>query len=186
MINDNKDLSRELRLIEECSKPWNKQAKEDLCKEYYSYAMSIAIRYTNDREEAVGVTNDSFMKMFKNLDTFDRSKSFKSWFRRIIINLAIDRYRSKKAKEERLVLQDMSPVPDRYEEIISSLTVKDILSLLYELPENQRMVFNLFEIENYSHLEISNMLNIAESSSRSCLTRAKAGLRELFAKKFTE
>ncbi|MBO6523110.1 MAG: RNA polymerase sigma factor [Balneolaceae bacterium] len=184
MIDEKGDSSRESKLIEECSKAENRQAQEALYKEYYSYAMSIAIRYINNREEAVEITNDSFMKVFKSLHTFDRSKSFKSWFRRIIINLAIDRYRSKKANEERILLQDMSPVPDNYEEIISSLTVKDILSLLHRLPHNQRMVFNLYEIENYSHSEISDMLGITESSSRSCLTRAKARLRELFSKKF--
>ena len=186
MKDEKKEPSRESRLIEECCNGGSRQAQEALYKEYYSYAMSIAMRYLNNKEEAVEIVNDSFIKVFKNLYMFDRSKSFKSWFRRIIINLTIDQFRSKKRKEEYILMQDMSPIPDNYEEIISSLTVKDILALLQQLPENQRIVFNLFEIENYNHSEISNLLGITESSSRSCLTRAKSRLRELFSKKFTE
>lgn len=186
MIDDKEDSSRESRLIEECIKAENSRSQKALYKEYYSYAMSVSMRYSSNKEDAIELTNDSFVKVFKNLHTFDLTKSFKSWFRRIIINLAIDRYRAKKREAEHVSLQDLSPVPGNYEEIISSLTVKDILSLLNQLPQNQKMVFNLYEIENYSHSEISIILGITESSSRSCLTRAKARLRELFTKKFTE
>lgn len=65
------------------------------------------------------------------------------------------------------------------------LGVEDIMKLLKQLPDVQRSIFNLFEIEGYSHEEIGEMLNIPESTSRTYLTRAKQRLRKLYIKEFS-
>lgn len=66
----------------------------------------------------------------------------------------------------------------------AELSARDILSLFGCLPENYRVIFNLYEIEGYSHEEISKMLDISESASRTNLSRAKKLLRELYKKNF--
>ncbi len=172
-------------LIQLCKKKNNTDAKKKLYKKYYSYSFSIALRYGLTKESAAEIVNDSFMKAFSNIQTFETGRSFKSWFRKIIINTAIDHSRKEKKHIERVPLGEVS-LPGNYENIISKLTVQDILSLLKYLPENQRLVFNLYEIENFSHKEIGEKLAITTSTSRSYLTRAKTNLRELFALKFGE
>jgi RNA polymerase sigma-70 factor (ECF subfamily) len=62
----------------------------------------------------------------------------------------------------------------------SRLEVNEIMRLLDQLPEIQKTIFNLYEIEGYSHDEIAQMLNIPDSTSRTYLTRAKQKLRKLY------
>jgi RNA polymerase sigma-70 factor (ECF subfamily) len=64
------------------------------------------------------------------------------------------------------------------------LFAEDILKLLERLPEIQRIIFNLYEIEGYAHEEIGKMLNIPDSTSRTYLTRAKQRLRKLYIEEF--
>ena len=71
-------------------------------------------------------------------------------------------------------------MPDETHNVVNKLSADDILGLLNRLPEVHRLVFSLYEIEGYSHDEISSLLKIPESSSRVYLTRAKKRLRELF------
>lgn len=153
-------------------------------KAFYSYAMSISLRYAFNEDEAVQITNDSFIKVFKNIHTLEPSKSFKSWFRRILINTAIDSYRKNKKHVQKFNYEYSGPLPDNHEDIISTLTVQDITDMLNKLPDYHRLVFNLYEIEGFSHKEIATKLDISESTSRSYLTRAKKELRILFNKKF--
>jgi len=155
--------------------------QEMLYKHFYSYGMSICLRYTYSKEEALEVLNDGYLKVFEGLKTFNLQKEFKPWFRQIIIYTAIDYYR--KNKKVKIWYEDddnITPEPDA----IDNLNVEDILKLLNELPEIYRMTFNLHEIEGYKHEEIAKMLNIAISSSRVNLTRAKKLLRAAFVTHF--
>lgn len=149
--------------------------------------MSISLRYTSSKDEAAMIVNDSFMKVFDNLDSFNPKYPFRGWLRRIIINTAIDTFRREHKHFETIEhVSSMEEVPANYEDIISRLTAEDIMSLLNELPEDQRLIFNLVEIEGFSHAETAEKLDIAASTSRSYLSRAKDKLRELFKDKFAE
>lgn len=174
----------EQKLIYNCKNRSSIQAKEALYKHYYSYAMSISLRYAYSKNEAVMIVNDSFMKVFDNIRTYDETYSFKGWLRRIVIHTAIDKYRRNKTHFDKTESVPIGNIPSNYEEAISKLTVEDIMSLLNELSDIQRLIFNLKEIEGYSHEEISKKLEIAVGTSRSYLFRAKAKLRELFKIKF--
>lgn len=174
----------EQKLIENCKNKSTIQAKEALYRHYYNYAMSISLRYTYSKNEAVMIVNDSFMKIFDMIGSYDQSYSFKSWLRKIVINTAIDKYRRDKTYLEKIEYVPLGNFTDNYEDIISELTVEDILSLLNELSEMQRLIFNLSEIEGYSHEEIGKKLEIAAGTSRSYLFRAKVRLKVLFKIKF--
>ena len=162
------------------------KAQEALYKHFYAYAMSVGLRYSYSRDEAVEIVNDSFIKVYKRIGTYDPAYSFKTWLRRIIINTAIDYYRREKKHHQVTDLDAAYHIPDNYEDTISRLTTEDIMKLLNGLPDIQRMVFNLHVIEGYSHQEISESLGISNSTSRSYLTRAKTSLRVLFKKYFEE
>ncbi len=156
--------------------------REALYRRYFSYAMSVAVRYTGSRDEALEVVNDSFMKVLDKLDSYDTAKPFKHWYGRIIINTSIDSYRKKKKDETYFNLETDYEDEGKDPEIIEKLTVNDILDLFSHLPEIYKLTFNLYEIEGYEHKEIGRILGISASTSRSNLTRAKKLIRELYNK----
>lgn len=180
-MSDSEQITEDERtLIENCQNKNTLKAKESLYRHFYGYAMSISLRYASTENEAIMIVNDSFIKVFEHLDSYDSEYSFKSWLRKIIINTSIDKYRKEMKRYQKEVSIPVSSIPTNYADIISKLTAQDILRLLKELPEDQRLIFNLYEIEGYSHKEIAEKLDITASTSRSYLSRAKAKLRTLF------
>jgi len=168
---------KELTILKGCLK--NKaSAQEKLYKHFYGYAMSVALRYSNSKNESAEILNESFFKVFTRLDKYDFSRSFRAWLRRIVINTSIDYYRANKKYQQS---SEISAAEEKtYDfDIVDRLTAEEILDLLQELPTHYRMVFNLYEIEGYSHKEIGEMMDIPEGTSRSNLTRAKQKLREM-------
>jgi RNA polymerase sigma-70 factor (ECF subfamily) len=174
------------RAIEACARKNSNKAKEFIYKQYYGYIMAVVLRYVKDSHDAEELVNECFIRVFKNMDRFKMNgemdsleKLFLGWMARISSNLSIDHLRAKK----QVVLIDDH---QQFEAFVSpskpsvNLEVDDILKLLDTLPEVQRLIFNLFEVEGYSHEEIGLKLGIPESTSRTYLTRAKKKLRELY------
>lgn len=164
------------------------KSKELIYKSFYGYLIAVILRYTNDRYDAEELVNDVFIKVFKAVPQFklpdnkeEHEKAFKGWISKIASRTAIDFLRTKRSL---LSIDDIVEEQEPLTEIniISALHVKDILKLLDALPETQKMIFNLFEVEGFSHDEIAKLLNIPESSSRVYLTRAKNKLRALYSK----
>lgn len=150
-----------------------------LYKQFFGYAFNVAMIYTKQHDGAVEVVNDSFMKVFSDISSFNFSNTFKSWLRRIVINTAIDRFR--KEHKHTYFKDSLSLyIADETVDVISAITADDVLALLNKLPEIQKIIFVLYEIEGYNHEEIGEKLKIPASSSRVYLTRAKKKLRELF------
>lgn len=163
-------------LIQE-AKDGSPKALEMLYKHFYGYAMSISLRYSNSRDEACEIVNDSFMKAFDRLDQYSDSSSFKAWFRRIVINTSIDYYR--KNVKHYAVMEIEKASAETYDpSVVDELSKEEILRALRGLPEVMRIIFNMYEIEGYSHNEISEQLDIPASTSRTYLARAKQRLRE--------
>ena len=161
------------------------RAQELLYKRYFSFAMSLCMRYSRDKYEAMQIVNDSYMKVLRNIREFDSSKSFRSWYGRILINSAVDNYRRNLKHSSHLQKSNEMEADEEQEPSISAeLSVNEILSLFNRLPDNYRLTFNLYEIEGYSHEEIGQILGISPSTSRSNLSRAKKMLRELYKKNF--
>jgi len=173
----------DLEIIRRCS-AGEVRAQEILYRRYFSYAMSVAIRYTCDKGEAMEIVNDSYMKVLDRMSEFDATRAFRSWYGKIVVNTAIDNYRRNIKHVSLIPLADIGPTEELEPEIEAELSAADILSLFSQMPENYRVTFNLFEIEGYSHEEIGTMLGITASSSRSNLARAKRLLRELYVRNF--
>ena len=143
---------------------------------FYNYAMSICLRYSKDREEAVEIVNDGFVKMFTKLDKYKDNTSFKAWLRRILINASIDYYR-KNEKHYHNVDISYAKYEHVTEDALNKISEKEIIELIQELPGSYRLVFNLFVIEGYSHREISNKLGISVGTSKSNLAIARSKLK---------
>ncbi|MFO7891738.1 MAG: RNA polymerase sigma factor [bacterium] len=155
------------------------ESQQKLYMHYYGYAMSICLRYSKNKETAEEVLNDSFLKVFTKIKKYDIAYSFKSWLRKIIINTAIDHYRenSKSAGSIDINTQKLHNCTNK---AVENLELEDMLTLLRKLSDIHRMVFNLYEMEGYSHKEIAGLLGVAEGTSRSYLKRAKQKLRDLY------
>ena len=155
------------------------KAQEELYKKYFGYALSVALLYSKNRNDAIETVNDSFIKIFQEIKKFDLALSFKAWLRKIVINSSLDRIRKSNKRvvfgeAQAMHLEDNSP------SVCELLQAREITSLLNYLPHIHKTVFMLFEIEGYSHEEIAKQLKIAKSSSRVFLTRAKKQLRDLY------
>lgn len=166
-----------VELISYCKKG-DLRYQEVLYKQFYGYALGICMRYLGNRDDALEAANDSFIKVFKSMASFNEDNDFKPWFRKILVNTSLDYKRKSMRFSEALELTDTVPQTIHIS-VIDKLSTQDILSLMKHLNEMQRTVFNLYEVDGYSHKEIGNMLNIPESSSRTYLTRAKQALQQL-------
>lgn len=176
--------------LEDCLVQQSDRSQSFLYKRFYGYMMAVSLRYVKNEMEAEDVVNESFVKVFSKLSNFqvleDESaleKSFKGWIARITVNTSIDKLRAQKAT---LHIDDINEIDIQHTpvSISTNLEVNDIMQLMNKLPDIQRMIFNLYEIEGYSHDEISKQLDIPDSTSRTYLTRAKARLRTLYQEQF--
>lgn len=167
----------EQELVRQC-KSGNLKYQELLYKQFYGYAMGIVLRYLSNREDALEVVNDAFIKVFKMISSFDDQLPFKPWLRKVLVNTAID-LRRKNLRNLAEADLDEAVFMATPATAVSTLNANDIVAMMQTLPELNLMVFNLYEIDGYSHEEISTMLNIAVSSSRVYLSRAKEKLRKM-------
>jgi RNA polymerase sigma-70 factor (ECF subfamily) len=164
-------------LILECRKG-KSRFQEMLYRRFYAFAMSVCLRYAPNRDDALEILNDSFMKVFQNIMSYNTEKPFKSWFRKILVNTSLDKYKENKKYSVHVEFDvgelEIASEPD----LEKQLNAEEILELLSGLPQIYRLVFNLYEIEGYSHDEIAGMLDIAPGTSRSQLSRAKLLLKK--------
>jgi RNA polymerase sigma-70 factor (ECF subfamily) len=152
--------------------------QEGLYKHFYGYAMGICLRYAKNKDEASEMLNDAFLKVFNKLDAYDSTKLFKAWLRRIVVNTSIDYYR-REHKHDFQVPIEKARSEENDTDVIDQISTEDLFRLIRQLPENQKIVFNLYEIEGYSHNEIAELLHIPEGTSKSSLSRAKQRLRTM-------
>ncbi|HET7117999.1 MAG TPA: RNA polymerase sigma factor [Hanamia sp.] len=160
-------------------------AQKKLYTIYYRYAMSIALRYSSSYDNAVEITNDAFLKIYKDLKKFvprfdSTAISFMAWFKKVVINSSID-YLRKYHKKEMMVTTDLEHVVLSYEHETAEqmFQYKEIMKAIQKLSPTYKAVFNLYVIEGFSHAEISVKLNIAEGTSKSNLSKARQNLQKL-------
>jgi len=170
-------------LIKGCIKN-DRKSQRDLYQHFYAYSLSICLRYSDSRDEAVEVLNEAFMKIFKNLKKFDLSKPFTPWLRKIMINSCINNFRRKRID----LMNDLyeEQVHSSGEDILSHISYNEILELIRKLSPGYRTVFNLYVIEGYKHEEIAAMLNISVGTSKSNLAKAKKNMRIILKEYFLE
>ena len=120
--------------------------------------------------------------MFKKIDLYDVKRSFESWFSRIIIHSSSDYYRY--AKPATIELSGIENDLKTSEKIIDILSYKEILNCISELSPQYRMVFNMYVIDGYRHVEIAELLSISVGTSKSNLSKAKQQLKKIMSVKY--
>ena len=171
------DIHRE---IIELSKTGNPRAQFQLYKLYSKAMFNICVRMLNSKEEAEDLLQESFTDAFMKLNSFRYESSFGAWLKRIVINKCINAINKKKVD---LVFPDQPVEPDtRYEEFDYTgidMDVERIHHAVGKLPDGYRVIFSLYALEGYDHGEISQIMNISESTSKSQYLRAKQKIKEL-------
>lgn len=157
----------------------NRRDQELLYRRHASKLYAVCLQYSGNDEEARDILQEGFIRIFENLIHYKYEGSFEGWMRRIIVNTALEKYRSRH-NLYRVDDIDLIPEPDADpdNEDYSGLEAVDLLDIIRELPPKYRMVFNLYAIEGYAHKEISQMMNISEGTSKSNLSRARMILQK--------
>lgn len=181
--NMNEKFDREeKKLIKNCL-AGNAAAQEKLFKKYYALMLGICLRYAKDRDGALEILQEGFIKIFGNLDKFKFEGSFQGWMKRIMVNSAIDKYRKISAEPVSYDIEDHQNLGVK-DDVFSNFEKEDLLSCIQELPEGYRTIFNMYVIEGYSHKEIAKELNISEGTSKSQLFKAKQLLKKIVVERF--
>lgn len=165
----------EKELIAQCIKN-NRTAQNELFRKYKDTLYFTSLKYCRNEADAEDNLHDAFITIFQKLKTFKNKGSFEGWMRRITIYKAIDKYKSKKPLNIELkddILEEEVTVENE-----ANLTLNQLLALIQNLPDQYRLVFNLYQMDGFSHKEIASLLNISEGTSKSNYHRAKLILRE--------
>jgi RNA polymerase sigma factor (sigma-70 family) len=171
------DISRD---IIERSRKGNRQAQYQLYKMYSRAMFNICYRMMNDTSDAEDMLQESFTEAFRRLDSFRGESTFGAWLKMIVINKCINEIKRKKTLLE--FFDDMSPFEDEEDltdEQETGLSPEKIKKALTELPRGSRMIFSLYLLEGYDHQEISEILNISKSNSKTQYMRAKQRIKEI-------
>jgi len=152
-------------------------AQSALYKKWYNRVFSICLRYANDRDQAKNIVNETFFKIFKNLEKRQSSKSFAGWLKRITINTCIDHVRA----QTKFKFTSGADLPEQgiESDVVARLAAEDIIANLQRVTPASRIVFSLYIIEGYKHQGIADQLNISVSTSRWHLMNAKKEMKEL-------
>jgi RNA polymerase sigma factor (sigma-70 family) len=171
----------------ESSKRGDNRARRQLYELYARAMFNICYRMMNNREDAEDILQEAFVLAFSKLDSFRYESTFGAWLKRIVINTCINAIQKKKVDLK--LTEDMYKYRNLTEEEYSDelpLTVKDIQKAMEELPDGGRIVFSLYLLEGYDHLEIAEILGITESTSKSQFMRAKRKVYEILKEKYYE
>ena len=152
---------------------------EKIYQELSPKLYGVCLRYASDKDEAKDILQDSFIKIYHQLKSFRGDGSFEGWARKIVVNTALEYYRSK-IKFQNVPLHDFEEVfeIENDDDILSDLSFQEMLLLIQELPPTYRLVFNLYAFEGMKHREIAEQLGISEGTSKSNLSDARKILKK--------
>lgn len=148
------------------------------------------MRYTRDRDTAEEVLQEGFIKVFDKLDVFDFKGSFEGWMRRIMANTAIDSIRKSKKNplltdnDDDFKMKGEDPIVLKEEVEFVGIKAEIAMEAINQLSPAYKAVFNLYVLEEYTHKEIAEILNISEGTSKSNLSKAKGNLQQILKDKF--
>lgn len=151
--------------------------------------MGVCLRYANDSNQAKDILQDGFIKVFNNLERYCFDGSFEGWVRRIMVNTAIDYFRKKRSSNVLLTQGEdgMEGFEEEVEEDLTDFdspqetefTMQDVIDAMQQLTPAYRAVFNLYVMENKSHQEIADELEISVGTSKSNFAKAKLRIRKI-------
>jgi len=172
---DNLNINIHAQLIEKC-RNGDSQAQFSLYNQYKKAMYNLAHRILNNREDAEDILQEAFVDCFRNIGSFRFESTFGAWLKKILVNRCINHLRRKKL--DLTLCENLPPVVYEEEEEVTYETDK-IFKGIEMLPDGYRVILTLYLLEGYDHSEISQILDISESTSKSHYMRAKESLRKI-------
>jgi RNA polymerase sigma factor (sigma-70 family) len=171
------NMINEQELVRACQNN-DRKAQTAFYNLYKGKLMGVCRRYTRTPDEAEDIYQEAFVKIFKNIHTLEKTGAVSSWVRKTIIHTAINYYHANLKFQNNTEYDSTLLSNDDYPNLIANLSNEELLTLINQLPDGYRMVFNLYVIDGYNHVEIGEMLGVSENTSKSQLSRAKELLRK--------
>lgn len=173
-----KYLNTNQPLIDLCKKG-DSSAQFEIYKLYSKAMYNTCLRIVGDAVEAEDILQEAFFKAFDKINTYRNEVSFGAWLKRIVVNQSLDQL--KKSKIDLISIDSIHGVKSESSESddFEPESVERLRWAISQLPDGYRTIVSLFYFEGYSHDEISEILGIKPSTSRSQLTRAKQRLYEI-------
>jgi len=170
-------LAEKLEILLKGCKRGRPGSQEELYRRFASAMYGICLQYASSQEDAQDIMQEGFIKVFGKLDQVNNPAAFPGWIRKVMINTALEKYRSQ------VFLQRVDDMKEEMDEemddgIYNNLTSKELVEIIQTLSPKYRLVFNLYAIEGYNHQEISRELGITVGTSKSNLSRARAILQK--------
>jgi RNA polymerase sigma-70 factor (ECF subfamily) len=149
-------------------------AQKRLYEKFYGRMMGVCLRYASNRDEAAEILNKGFLKVFNTIKTYDEQKGrLDSWIYKIMMNTAIDHYRSEFRHRHNVVEMDHAYYIGDTTDVLHQISADEIIDLIQKLSPAYRTVFNLYVMEGMTHAEIAEQLGISEGTAKSNLAKAR-------------
>ncbi|HNZ41866.1 MAG TPA: sigma-70 family RNA polymerase sigma factor [Bacteroidales bacterium] len=172
-----------IELIDGCRK-WHKKAQNELYDKYAPRLFAVSLRYVADRDLARDVLQEALIKIYKNIGSFTLTddKAFYCWMHRITVNTALNHLRKDLKNKLNTEIQNFENEISNdtyeesfsvYDEIIACIGSRALFTMVGELPDGYRTVFNLYVVEGFSHKEIAEQLDITINTSKTQLFKAR-------------
>lgn len=168
----------QIELVEQC-KANDRKAQMQLYRQYCDGMFAVAMRFLKNPDDAEDVLQESFIKAFQRIDQFRGDVTFGAWLKRIVVNGSIDFLKSKQQRTVELNEGYMHVAEDEDWNFDYGISLERVKKAIEELPDKYRYSVQLFLVEGYDHSEISEILKISETASRTRLLRGKSMLREM-------
>ena len=139
---------------------------------------AVCLRYSKNREEAEEILQEGFIRVFGFIHQYKFNGAFEGWVRKIMVNCALQKYRSRKEMHAVAFMDNTIAEEHGTEDIISRISVKELLGMIQQLSPGYRTIFNLYVFEGMKHREIAEHLGISEGTSKSNLSDARLFLKK--------
>lgn len=172
------------QIVHGCVK-MDRASQKELYKLFYGFAMSICMRYCSNHDEVKEVVNDGFLKIFRQVHIFEArhanyDASLRGWMKTIFVHTAIDSFRKNKKIH---YVTELGPATaeeaDAAASSIDRMSYKEIIAVVQRLSPMYRTVFCMYVLDGFKHEEIASQLNIAVSTSKSNLAKAKINIQKM-------
>lgn len=169
-MSENKEQILVKHLLEKEEVAW-----KELFGAYSGNLTYVCSRYITEKEDVHDVLQNSFIKMFRSITSFEYrgSGSLKAWMTRIVVNESLKYIKQNNDFRSTVEVDELPDIPEEEEPDFEEIPREDIMKMIRSLPDGYRTVFNLYVFEKKSHKEIAALLGIAENSSASQFHRAK-------------
>ena len=166
------------QLLQEC-RANSRAAQEALYRDFYAFAMRVALRYARDEQDAADILTNAFLKIFKSIHAFDPAKgNLHGWIKRIVVNEGLDHIKARERFSSHVELEQVEtpPVPIT---VLEQMGATEIMQLVNRLPPATHAVFVLYVVEGYNHREIGEQLGISEGTSKWHFSEARKTLQKM-------